>query len=187
MAKGARFFARLRAAALECPGGCGRLYDLRATRAAGDGRPNLTRRYWDPLSGRFECPGCGAVAQLGVIAYRLPTGRGAIPEDWRPNLQQALWLRDHTRGKDGGKIVLQEQGANVVEGADFEDVAQLGGAVPALEAPRGRAPLNEPGKRSPVEAPTYGSTWRQQRRQAQQQQEGDGGDDEQRDDDDAVD
>lgn len=163
----ARYFARLRAAVLECPGGCGRLYDLRATRGTPEDGQALTRRYWDPLSGRFECPGCGKVFQLGVVAWALPRGPGqAIPADWRPTLQQARWLRDKTRGQDGGHFV-KEQGANLVEGADWQDVAELEGEVPPEEpkARRGRPPDNEPGKRSAPQAPTYGSTWRKPRGQ----------------------
>ncbi len=163
-----RFFARLRSAVLECPAGCGRLYDLRSNRGTGQNEPgSLSRRYWDPLSGRFECPGCGEVAQLGIVAYRLPRkATTLIPADWRPTIPQAVWMRDQARGK-----VLErqkgEQGANVVEGADWVDPAELGTEIPpALQPRRGGVPLGgRPGVRSAPVAPVYGSTWRKPRGQ----------------------
>lgn len=164
-----RFFARLKAAVLECPASCGRLYDLRATKGTGQEGPSLSRRYWDPLSGRFECPGCGEVSQLGIVAYRLPRSRTAtIPEDWRPTVPQAVWMRDQARGKVE-KPGPGEQGANRVEGADWGDVAELGVEVPEVPFKRMGRPLlgGAPGERSAPQAPTYGSTWRKPKPQAE--------------------
>lgn len=160
----ARFFARLRSAVLECPGGCGRLYDLRATKQASSGQDAgpLSRRYWDPLSGRFECPGCGQVCQLGIVAYSLPAGRTTlIPADWRPTIPQAVWMRDQARGRVE-KLPKGEQGANLVEAADWQDTAELGAELPPVDKPRRGRPLTggSPGVRSAPAAPTYGSTWR---------------------------
>lgn len=157
-----RFFARLRSAVLECPAGCGRLYDLRATKGTGQAAGTLSRRYWDPLSGRFECPGCGEVAQLGIVAYRLPKkATTLIPADWRPTVPQAVWMRDQARGK-GVERQKGEQGANLIEGADWQDVAELGVEVPPEPFKRIGRPLlgGAPGERSAPQVPTYGSTWR---------------------------
>ncbi len=165
-----RFFARLRSAVLECPGGCGRLYDLRAARGVGQDAGQLSRRYWDPLSGRFECPGCGEVSQLGIVAYRLPKSRTAtIPADWRPTIPQAVWMRDQARGVKGGSRPAAEQGANLVEGADWGDVAELGAEVPPAPKPRvGRPPSGGPPSERSPHTPATGTTWRQQRKQQQQ-------------------
>jgi len=124
----------------------------------------LSRRYWDPLSGRFECPGCGEVSQLGVVAYSLPKSRTAtIPADWRPTIPQAVWMRDQARG-----MVVERQkgehGANKIEGADWVDMAELRPDMPAPPTPEkkrsGPIPLGgRPGERSP-HTPATGPTWR---------------------------
>lgn len=96
-----RFFARLRAAQLACPG-CGRLVDLRTSgRGKGEtpGGRTLPAGVWDPLTGRFACR-CGLELVLGVCAYIV--GRrepSEIPSDWRPTLEQAAGLRDLARGR----------------------------------------------------------------------------------------
>lgn len=130
-----RFFARLRAAVLECPG-CGRLYELRpAPREHHRQDALVSRRYWDALSGRFACPGCGKAYQLGIVAYELAQRASAtIPADWRPTPAQALWMRDRARGWLNTDPPKRPEPApdyaNVLVGHAWPDAAELGVELP---------------------------------------------------------
>lgn len=160
---GVRFFARLRAAVLECPG-CGALYEIRPQAKHQREADPLTIRYWDALTGRFQCPACGRAWQLGVAAHALPKAHEGYtsPKDWRPTIQQAAWLRDQARG------YLSPMGkpGSIPEAPAYANVL-VGEAWPGSEyqAPRPRS------AREAQSPPVHGSTWRQKRKQEQAEQQ----------------
>jgi hypothetical protein len=96
-------------------------------------------------------------------------------------------MRDQARGRVHAEPA--EQGANRVEGADWQDPAELGVEVPPEPPRHGRGrPLigGRPGERSAPQAPVYGSVWRKQKRVQQQApaaaEEEEGSDDDTNDD-----
>lgn len=106
--------------------------------------------------------------QLGIVAYSLTqSATSVIPKDWRPTVPQAVWMRDQARGKVEPQA-RDEQGANQIEAADWQDPAELGTEIPPAQRVPGRGgiPLGgRPGVRSAPQAPVYGSTWRKPRGQ----------------------
>lgn len=87
--RGTRFFARVKAAVLECPR-CGWMLDVSIV---GKGR-RTSRNPWDARSSTIRCPGCQSSFVLGLIAWPIAWGTWdrALPRDQVPTLEQAREL-----------------------------------------------------------------------------------------------
>lgn len=89
-----RFFARVRAAVLECPA-CGHVISFGQPRDAQAGS-------WDKTTSRLTCPQCQRVFLLGILAW--PTRKGGarvsntLPRDQVPDERQRAELRAQARG-----------------------------------------------------------------------------------------
>lgn len=96
---GTRFFARVRAAILECPR-CGTVLQFgqgKPTTVAGTGH----RCAWDKRTARLRCSDCGLVLMIGLLAWPVRKGGGkvaSLPRDQVPNERQLAQLRAEASG-----------------------------------------------------------------------------------------
>lgn len=83
-----RFYARVRAAQLECPR-CGNLLAFNTNEIRGC--------TWNPRTNRLNCNPCGLTVQLGILAWPVLEGGAAHhptpPRDQVPNERQLAQLR----------------------------------------------------------------------------------------------
>lgn len=98
---GNRFFARLLAAALECPR-CGFVDTFHWRKLSRPGINRLSRRPedqpggWDPLTGVWRCKQCGMAVILGILAWPIaPGGGGRVtrPRDQVPSERELAQIR----------------------------------------------------------------------------------------------
>lgn len=102
------FFARIRAIDLECPQ-CADVFQV--THSSGPPRA------YEYTTGRFRCPTCHLVLQLGVLAWPVArqTGRAwPIAPDWRVTPRIALALRRRSPGFWQSRSLERREPANRV-------------------------------------------------------------------------
>jgi hypothetical protein len=101
-----RFWAKVTEFTCECPK-CGKVLHART-----HGNPSRRKSrfpYWDPRTGRLECPqpngGCGKVFVVGLILWPVRVGIGprvVAPRDSVPNERQLAQLRAMAEQGPGG-------------------------------------------------------------------------------------
>lgn len=99
-----RFFARILSLDISCPH-CGTVHKC-------NGITGPFRR----RTGRFQCPDCGKVLALAVLAYSVTTkpGTGHIAQDQIPNAREAMALRQANPGMFAAQTLDPTAPRNVV-------------------------------------------------------------------------
>lgn len=87
---GDRFFARVRAADLECPA-CGEILSFRS-----GGETHQFHCDWEPHIGHIKCRSCKAAYILGIVAWR--SKFKDRPDDQTPTFRQSRVLRSVMAG-----------------------------------------------------------------------------------------